>query len=88
VSFRQRTVSATAPLPLMPTPNNAFGSTVAPYERQRRRREVNSSYGTTTAMFCERVVYGINENQCIAWADFQTAGLNGVFAYFCRQGQK
>ena len=29
VSFRQRTASATAPLPLMPTPNNAFGSTVA-----------------------------------------------------------
>ena len=29
VSFRQRIVSATAPLPLMPTPNNVFGSTVA-----------------------------------------------------------
>ena len=28
-------------------------------ERQRRKREVSSSYGTTTAMFCERVVYGI-----------------------------
>ena len=28
-------------------------------ERQRRKREVSSSYGTTWAMFCERVVYGI-----------------------------
>ena len=28
-------------------------------ERQRRKREVSSSYGTTTAMFCERVVHGI-----------------------------
>ena len=26
---------------------------------QRRRREVSSSYGTTTAMFRERVVQGI-----------------------------
>ena len=28
-------------------------------ERQRRKRDVSSSYGTTWAMFCERVVYGI-----------------------------
>ena len=28
-------------------------------ERQRRRREVSSSYGTTWDMFCERVVHGI-----------------------------
>ena len=28
-------------------------------ERQRRRREVSSSYGTTTAMYRERVVQGI-----------------------------
>ena len=28
-------------------------------ERQRRRREVSSSYGTTTAMYRERVVHGI-----------------------------
>ena len=26
-------------------------------ERKRRKREVSSSYGTTTAMFCKRVVY-------------------------------
>ena len=25
---------------------------------------------------------------CGARADFQTAGLNGVFAHFCRRGQK
>ena len=56
VSFRQRTVSATAPLPLIPTPNNAYASTVAAHERQRRKREVSSSYGTTWAMFCERAV--------------------------------
>ena len=28
-------------------------------ERQRRKREVSSSYGTTTAVFCDRVVQGI-----------------------------
>ena len=28
-------------------------------ERQRRRREVSSSYGTTWNLFCERVGYGI-----------------------------
>ena len=59
ISSRQRTASATAPLPLMPTPNNAFGSTVAAHERQRRKREVSSSYGTTKAGACERVVYSI-----------------------------
>ena len=48
VSFRQRTVSATAPLPLTGAPNNASASTVAPHERERRKREVSSSYGTTT----------------------------------------
>ena len=40
----------------MPTPNNAYASTVAAHERQRRKREVSSSYGTTWAMFCERAV--------------------------------
>ena len=29
-------------------------------ERQRRKREVSSSYGTTTAVFCDRVVHGIS----------------------------
>ena len=28
-------------------------------ERQRRRREVSSSYGTIWNLFCDRVVYGI-----------------------------
>ena len=60
VSFRQRTVSATAPLPLAGSTNNAFGSTVAAHERQRRKREVSSSYGTAWNLFCERVGKGIN----------------------------
>ena len=46
---------------------------------QRRKRDVSSSYGTTWNLFCERVVQGIKIMKCIAWADFQTAGLNGVF---------
>ena len=28
-------------------------------ERQRRKREVSSSYGAKKSMFCDRVVYGI-----------------------------
>ena len=59
VSFRQRTVSATAPLPLTGSTNSTFGSTVAAHERQRRKREVSSSYGAIRNMFCERVVQGI-----------------------------
>ena len=59
VSFRQRTVSATAPLPLAGSTNNAFGSTVAVHERQRRKRDVSSSYGATWNLFCKRVVHGI-----------------------------
>ena len=39
-------------------------------ERQRRKREVSSSYGTTKNLFCERVVKGIKNKECIAWADF------------------
>ena len=58
VSFRQRTVSATAPLPLTGSPNSAFGSTVAAHERQRRKREVSSSYGATWNLFCDRVGKG------------------------------
>ena len=45
-----------APLPLMPTPNNASVSTVAPYERQRRKKKVDSSYATITTVFCKHVV--------------------------------
>ena len=59
VSFRQRSVSATAPLPLTGSTNSTFGSTVAAHERQRRQREVSSSYGAIRNMFCERVVHGI-----------------------------
>ena len=39
-------------------------------ERQRRRREVSSSYGTITIWFCERVGKGNNHKYAIAWADF------------------
>ena len=45
VSFRQRTVSATAPLPLIPTPNNAFGSTVAAHERRREAKRNKYPWG-------------------------------------------
>ena len=30
----------------------------------------------------------MENTMCGARADFQTAGLNGVFAHFCRRGQK
>ena len=50
----KRIVSAPAPLPLMPAPNNAIISTVAPHERQRRKKNVDASYKTITDMFCER----------------------------------
>ena len=33
-------------------------------ERQRRKREVSSSYGTTTALFCERAVKGCKFAYC------------------------
>ena len=39
-------------------PYNAFLPTAALHERQRRKSEVDSSYKTTTSMFCERVVDG------------------------------
>ena len=64
VSFRQRTVSATAPLPLTGLTNNDSVSTVAAHERQRRRRAVSSSYGTTTTVFCERAVKGCKFAYC------------------------
>ena len=41
--FVKRIAFAPAPLPLMPTPNNASVSTVAPYERQRRKKKVDAS---------------------------------------------
>ena len=45
VSFRQRTVSATAPLPLIPTPNNAYASTVAAHERRREAKRNKYPWG-------------------------------------------
>ena len=54
----KRIVSAPAPLPLMPTPNNASGSTVAPHERQRRKTKVNSSYAAMTAVLRDRAAKG------------------------------
>ena len=63
VSFRQRSVSATAPLPLTGSTNNDSASTVAAHERQRRRKKVSSSYGSTTVVLCERVVYGITNRK-------------------------
>ena len=56
--FRYRIVSAPASLPLMPTPNNASGSTVAPHERQRRKAKVNSSYAAMTAVLRDRAAKG------------------------------
>ena len=56
--FRYRIVSAPASLPLMPTPNNASGSTVAPHERQRRKTKVNSSYAAMTAVLRDRAAKG------------------------------
>ena len=45
MSLRQRTVSATAPLPLTDTPNNAFGSTVATHERRREAKRNKYPWG-------------------------------------------
>ncbi len=100
VSFRQRTVSATAPLPLMPTTNNASTSTVAAHERRREAKRNKYPWGAAAQEGSQFVIRRDNSDvprtrgtwyqnqEGIAWADFQTAGLNGVFAYFCRQGQK
>ena len=52
----KRIVSVPAPLPLMPTPNSAFSSTVASHERQRRKKKVDASYVTITTVFYKRVV--------------------------------
>ena len=58
VSFRQRTDSATAPLPLMPTPNNAFCSTVATVSGSGARGKSvrhTARHGTCSANAWERV---------------------------------
>ena len=54
----KRIVSAPAPLPLMPTPNSAFSSTVASHERQRRKTGANASYVTKSNISRERAVNG------------------------------
>ena len=40
------------------------------------------------AVQCSRGKSKQNRQQVKARRDFQTAGLNGVFGYFCRRGQK
>ena len=57
--FVKRIVSAPAPLPLIPTPNNAFGSTVENVSGSGARGADDSSYVTISTVFCERVGYGI-----------------------------
>ena len=54
----KRIVSASAPLPLMPTPNSAFSSTAASHERQRRKTGANASYVTKSNISRERAVNG------------------------------
>ena len=51
-----RIVSASAPLPLIPTPNNASVSTVENVSGSGARGTDDASYVTTTTVFCERVV--------------------------------
>ena len=43
----------------MPTPNNAFGSTVENVSGSGARGADDSSYVTISTVFCERVGYGI-----------------------------
>ena len=57
--FVKRIAFAPAPLPLMPTPNNAFGSTVENVSGSGARGADDSSYVTISTVFCERVGYGI-----------------------------
>ena len=56
-------------MPLTGMQKKPFASTVVPHERQRRKREVDSSYATTTPVFCDRAVNDIKSKQGIAWAD-------------------
>ncbi len=57
-SDRHRIASAPAPLPLTPAPNNAFASTAATHERQRRKKKVNASHTAMTANFRKREIKG------------------------------
>ena len=58
LSFRvvKRIVSAPAPLPLIPTPNNAISSTVDNVSGSGARRIGDASYATITTISRERVV--------------------------------
>ena len=63
VSFRQRTVSATAPLPLIPTPNNASASTVATVSgsgaRGKSVRHTTQHKGSVNAWEREAITNGV-----------------------------
>ena len=88
-SFRYRIVSAPAPLPLMPTPNNASGSTVAPHERQRRKTKVNSSYAAITAVLRNRAAKGHKfTTQNSVQEVLKPAVSSCPFGYFWDCGQK
>ena len=54
--FDKRIVSAPAPLPLMPTPNNASVSTVENVSGSGAKGTDDASYVTTTTVYCEHVV--------------------------------
>jgi len=57
-SGRHRIVSAPAPLPLIPAPNNAFAPTAATHERERCKKKVDASHTTMAADFREREIKG------------------------------
>ena len=52
----KRIVSAPAPLPLMPTPNNASVSAVENVSGSGAKGTDDASYVTTTTVYCEHVV--------------------------------
>ena len=54
--FDKRIVSASVPLPLMPTPNNASVSTVENVSGSGAKGTDDASYVTTTTVYCEHVV--------------------------------
>ena len=53
--FHKRIVTASAPLPLMPTPNNASVATVEEVSGSGAKGIGDASYVTTTTVYCERV---------------------------------
>ena len=54
--FDKRIVSASVPLPLMPTPDNASVSTVENVSGSGAKGTDDASYVTTTTVYCEHVV--------------------------------